>query len=877
MNHLEERLQCTSEELKIYLTLLAFGSSSKNELSTWTTIPEEDVIQKLQSLEEKGFISKFGGVVEKWTPYYPLGNFINQLTSFQTNIEKSVQEVLDTLQREQETLKTQNQEFNESIGTISSTQSELIVKKETSNRELVDKTSSELTQSILDRYMEIQEEIRRNLEKKLSLILNNLREATENIKTNIETSLTKNTENLSITKESVDTIIIEYQTSAISTLDSFKNSLNGLLDSFEQTTSTIGEVFITTGFTSLENVKETTQKSTDLLAANTTKSTEISATNITSFHEKLELSVKGLKEHLNNISLELIEKLMESFSVQIHGFQNTIQDITSTSINKTSEFFTDGETIITDTGDRVSENLTKLINDLQIGLDETVSTSKSSFQSTFEQISSQTDEVFNNSLESLALSETKLKTDLDHRFQEHAEIMKEKIAETFSISSGTVSENLTNVKNGVAENIGHSSQNIESEIQHTKDNLIQDVQNWQDSIITKKTNLEENLNSFRSNLKSKFELEFTNGKNQVTNRITDIIGITGAKVEESSDTLETESKAKSSQEIEKIQQWMNYFSETISNITTSIEDKFNQAEESLELKYRGFQESIKQEKAAIIKRIQEEQEILSGIISDLQGQTKESWENYTQTAIDVMDQNKVTITENLNKTNYDLNSFITNLHDSSKESLDNAVSSNVDILNDLQDETRRISEEGIANLTTTAENQSLSVRQAINQQIQSISEIITAQNDNLNESLSTTSNNMIVSNNDLIEDIKERLKKDFDEQISTIKSKAQKLIESSKMSINESNTGITTSFSKLQEQLNSILQTSEINVNEIVIQLKELNTKLNGIDQNLFAVQNEYLENVSTSLSNFRNSTQELIKSIQTQNFTKLENFQSDS
>jgi sugar-specific transcriptional regulator TrmB len=47
MNYLEGRLKYTSEELKIYLTLLAFGSSSKNEISAWTTIPEEDIIQKL--------------------------------------------------------------------------------------------------------------------------------------------------------------------------------------------------------------------------------------------------------------------------------------------------------------------------------------------------------------------------------------------------------------------------------------------------------------------------------------------------------------------------------------------------------------------------------------------------------------------------------------------------------------------------------------------------------------------------------------------------------------------------------------------------------------------------------------------------------------
>ncbi|MFX0052644.1 MAG: hypothetical protein ACFE8U_15305, partial [Candidatus Hermodarchaeota archaeon] len=422
MNHLEERLQCTSEELRIYLILLAFGSSSKNELSTWTTIPEEDIVQKLQNLEEKGYISKFGGIVEKWTPYYPLGNFINQLTSFQTDIANSVQEVLDTLHREQEILNTKDQEFFESIGTISSSQSDLIVEYDTRNRELVDKTSSDLTQSIKERYMEIQEEIRKNLEEKLSLILNNLRETTEDIKTKIDTSLGKNTENLSITKESIDSVIIEYQTSAISTLDSFKNSLNGLIDSFEQTTSTIGEVFITTGLTSLENVKETTQKSTDLLTANTTKSTEISASNILSFHEKLELTVKRLKEHLSNLTLELIEKLMESFSVQVHGFQNTIQDITSVSVNKTSEFFKDRKIIITETGDKVSENLINLINDLQTGANKTVSSGKSSFQSTFEQISSQTDEVFNNSLESLTLSETELKTDLDNKFQEYADI-----------------------------------------------------------------------------------------------------------------------------------------------------------------------------------------------------------------------------------------------------------------------------------------------------------------------------------------------------------------------------------------------------------------------------------------------------------------------
>ncbi|MFX0181866.1 MAG: hypothetical protein ACFE95_02190 [Candidatus Hodarchaeota archaeon] len=877
MNHLEERLQCTSEELKIYLTLLAFGSSSKNELSAWTTIPEEDTIQSLQSLEEKGFISKFGGIVEKWTPYYPLGNFIDQLSNFRTNITKSVQEALDILHREQETLNIQNQEILESVNTLSSAQLDLIGVKEKESRNLVEKTSSGISQSISARFTEVQKEIRKHAEENLSLLISNLNNATEDIKTKVEASLTKNTENFLITKESIDSIIIEYQTSAISTLDSFQISLNGLIDTFEQTTSTIGEVFITSGLTSLENVKETTQKSTDLLGANITKSTEISVANITGFHEKLDASLKNLTERLTDISLELIENLMKSFAGQVLGFKNSIQDSTQLSLNKTSEYFNEGETIITETNQKLSENLTGLINELQTGLSTTASTGKTSLESTFDQISQKTDEVFNNSLESLATNGSELKTDLDQKFQENIDELKVKLAENFLKANEAVSEGLLSVNNAITESLNDTSKNMGSEIHLVKDKLIQNVQDWENRISTKNTILEENINSLQANLQSRFKQEFMKGKDQITSTITETIGTTGNKVEESSANFKTESGGQSLQEIEKIQQWIDYFTETVSGITISIEDKFNRAEESLEAKYRGFQESLKQEKGAIIQRIQEEQEILSKIINDLQNQTKESWGSYTQATIEAMNQNKMMIAENLNSTNNELSTLISNLHESVKNSLEETVNSNLEILNDSKNETKRISEEGIEELAKTAENQSLSVQQVINQKVQSFSEILSTQNDIIHESLLNTSDNMIASNTALIDTIKDNLLQSLDDQIFSIKSEAQKLKESTKTSINASKAKIIESFDNLHEQLGSILQDSDSKATEQIIQLNELSTKLKELEQAILTTQNEHLENTKLSLNNFMNTTKELIQSSQAHNFIKLDDFREYS
>jgi predicted transcriptional regulator len=265
MSNIDINLNISSDDLKIYLILLSFGSATKNELASWSKKNEEEVTKHLQILENKGFISRFGGIVEKYTPYYPLGDFIEQLANFKSNITQFVSEALETLQEVHNSLNSQETSMIEDLNAYYSTQSEKININGDESKNIINSITEKITQQISTSLVTVQSELSGSLDNSLTLIDNNLNDATNKIESNTEDLLENSGEVFTSTKSTVTNFIVELHSSTDEAIKLFFNEVSDSIETFSQSVPTLVEFFFMESIASIEKLRETTQKSNEIL------------------------------------------------------------------------------------------------------------------------------------------------------------------------------------------------------------------------------------------------------------------------------------------------------------------------------------------------------------------------------------------------------------------------------------------------------------------------------------------------------------------------------------------------------------------------------------------------------------------------------------
>lgn len=844
MSSIDTRLNISSDDLKIYLILLSFGSATKNELASWSEKSEEEVTQNLQILENKGFISRFGGIVEKYTPYYPLGDFIEQLASFKSNITKLVGEALEILQEVHNSLNLQENSLTKDLNSIFVNQFEKIQINEDENKETIKSITEKITQSISANLSTMQNELSSSFENSLTQINNYINDATSSIELNTEVLHEKNSELFTSTKATVTNFIVELHSSTDEAINLFFNEVSDSLETFSQSVPTLVEFFFMESIAAIEKLSETTQKSAEMLSANLINSAFTWKTNTTNFHEALDTSLKNLALMLSEQTGKALDGVKASFVTNFNSIQEVSKENTDVLKLNISNKIEEGEEFIINLESSLTNGWNDLLSQIQSRLSDSISAIQETYKTSFEQISNDLSEravAFSNSLNTVG---EEIKISLEESIKDNRISNQNEMVNALSQVEETTNEELSIAQRNIEENLLTTKNNLEGNLFSTRDALLESINTYQEELKLKNEELGTNTFNFQTTVISELEDRLSQANQSLMDLINENIDFTKKITEETTGDLIKKTEEGSTNEIQRVQNWIMTFDE----------------------KYQEFLDVLQQQRQDI-----------TDLVSTFQTETKTNWEGISTSLVDSLNEYNLKIENSLSTSNETLNLHISDIKEKSKANLDGLIKENIEIVNKIQGETTRNVEGVLSKINESFEEGVSDVNTSTDQINQKLREMIQDQFSKVKETLNTTSENFKSRNDKLLDMTNANMSQFFKTQIVKLQTETQLWKDSTNNFLTGSSNEIDASLKLIDQDQTSSLQEYDSTSKGQIQQLETMINKLNELQKDIISTQTDYLNRTQNNLNETKDNAFELIEESQSTISSTYEEFKTNS